>query len=909
MQIFIIFLTRFSIVLILLSFNFHLHAANPNAPLNLRCYDKINPTGTGDSPYFGWFINDSDNNEIQSAFQIIVSSSILNINANIGDIWDSKKVKSQKQNYVYFDGEKLKSGKQYFWKVRTWDKDDNVSPYSSISSFSTGLFSNSDWSGAYWIKRDTKDKDDYTYYRKKFSLPDKKIKRAIIYITGCHSYELYLNGKFIGKGFNHHYPQYSYYQSWDITSLLSKNEENLFGCLTHWYGGGQGRAKGTRGLLMKTIIEYADATSTVIVSDKTWKQKQAEQWSPNRPQRNGEGIGRIELIDSRKTIDNWNKLNFKDTNWNFATEIGQHPTEPWTGVLRADLTRVIEKEIKPQTVTRLSNGKYIIDLGKIYAGSFKINFDGGVSGDTIKILGGFVLNNDGTVSKEINQNTKLDSYFILNGKTAVYNPNLYLGLRYLQVDNVPNNLTSDDIRFITRHYELNKDDEFISSDTTLNKVWNLMVHSLMVGVQEGFVDTPTREKGTFLGDSWAQGVPCMSVLYDRSMNLKSLNEFLDSQDQYWPDGRLNAVYPNVDGGRDIPDFTQVYLIWVWDYFMQTGNIEFLRANYSRLKKIAEYVNSYQNKTTGLIQNLKGGKNQYEYGIIDWPQDMRYGYDMNTSSRTVINAYAYKDFKIIANIANVLGYEADKKEFLKKARNIKQAINTYLVDKNGAYIDGIYDDNKPSKHISQHANALPLSFGIASDQNKRHVIDEVVKQNMSVGMVCLRWLPEALGKADKGEQLYNLYTNTQWDGWANTLTKEATVTWESWNALENNESLSHPWGAVGLLAIQNYILGIKLLSPQADTIQIKPLDFGPKLKYAKGTYKTDKGDIYIEWNKSNENYNLSVNIPVNIIAKIYIPRGTKESDWVKIDKKKFSGTRDGEYIYIDFVGSGNHFIER
>ena len=33
--------------------------------------------------------------------------------------------------------------------------------------------------------------------------------------------------------------------------------------------------------------------------------------------------------------------------------------------------------------------------------------------------------------------------------------------------------------------------------------------------------------------------------------------------RYWPDGRVNAVYPNGDGRRDIPDATETYVEWVW----------------------------------------------------------------------------------------------------------------------------------------------------------------------------------------------------------------------------------------------------------------------------------------------------------------------------------------------------------
>ena len=317
---------------------FQLRAATPNSPHNLRCYDKINPIGIHNEPYFGWHFFDANNDEIQSAYQIIVASSKLKIDSNIGDIWDSEKVESRMQNYVYFKGSKLSAARQYFWKIRTWDKNGNIGPYSESATFSTGLFKNSDWEGAKWIKRENIDIDDYTYYRKKIGLPNKNIKRAIAYISASHSYEMYINGKLVAKGNNHHYPQYTYYQSWDVSSFLKSDAENLFACLTHWYSGGQGRAKGERGLLMKVIVEYGDNTITTIGSDGSWKQKRATQWDKNQPVRNGEGIGHVEKIDSRKMIPNWNTISYHDSDWNYATEIGLQPVAPWTQRLRSDLT-------------------------------------------------------------------------------------------------------------------------------------------------------------------------------------------------------------------------------------------------------------------------------------------------------------------------------------------------------------------------------------------------------------------------------------------------------------------------------------------------------------------------------------------------------------------------------------------
>ncbi|MEJ6979039.1 family 78 glycoside hydrolase catalytic domain [Pedobacter sp. P351] len=888
---------------------FLVNAAAPKAPSNLRSCDKVNPVGTDSNPYFGWYINDADNNEVQTAYQVIVASSPNNLNSNKGDIWDSGKTASGIQNYIYFGGKSLLSAHAYYWKVRTWDKDGNVSPYSSPSMFNTGLFTSADWSGSKWIKRTSNDADDYTYYRKSFNL-DKKVKRAIAYAAVSHNYELFTNGKFIAKASSNHYPQYAYYQAFDITPAL-KPGRNTLASFTHWYGGGQGRATGSRGFLMKTIIEYTDGSSITIGTDNTWKQTKVETWITPQPRRNGEGNGYIDFMDSRKMIANWNQTGYDDSAWSQAIEIGAPPVAPWTGELQPDLTRIIENEVKPVSVKSLGKGRYLIDLGKIYAGMPKINFAGGKSGDTVTIRGAYILNEDGTASANRgNQSTNLAYYFILNGNKAVFNPMNYLAYRYIQVDHSPNALNVDNVRFISRHFELEPSRaQFSSSNPMLNRVWDLMIHSLIAGAHEGFVDTPTREKGAFLGDGGYQGPPAMSTMGERSLNQRILLEFLDSQDQYWPDGRLNAVYPNVDGKRDIPDYTQAYLVWVWDYFMQTGNAEFLKANYRKLRKVAEYVDTYKNPATGLIHKLAGGGGAYQYGIIDWPTQMRYGYDMSVESRTVVDALAYLDFDIISKIADVLGNSADKELYRSKAEAMKSSMNSRLINQQGVYIDGLKADQSQSAHVSQHANMFPLAIGIVPEKNKKTVIDAIKERKMSVGMVTIRYLPQAIGEAGEAAHLLELYTNSTWDGWAKTVAAGGTVTWESWDADKHNESMSHPWGAIGLFGIQQYILGLKSLKPQHELIEIRPLDFEGKLSQANGTFPSDKGDIKLDWNRDNKRFLMTLIMPANVKAKVYVPKSGTEGAKLKVDGVEINAAENGNYLFIDNIGSGKHTFER
>jgi alpha-L-rhamnosidase len=881
-----------------------------NAPYNLRSYDKINPVGTDDKPYFGWYMDDPDDDEIQTAYQILVASDIDKLNETDADVWNSGQVSSGMQNYVFYEGDSLLSGFRYFWKVRIWDKDGNTSPYSDIASFETGLLTNSDWSGAKWIKRDNTNSDDYTYFRKKFTLSGKTVERATVYLTAVHDYELYLNGNLIGKGPGYHYPQYQYYNAFDITSALLSKPDQTFACFTHWYGGGQGRPKSERGFLLKAIIEYDDSTFLVLGTDSTWKQQRATAWILGQAQRNGEGIGFVEKIDASGLIPDWNTPNYNDSLWAPAFEIDTHPVEPWTGQLQPNLTRLIEEEITPVSVTPIGDGNYVIDLGKVYAGRPKITFSGGEAGTLIGVLGGYTLNENGTVSQETNQGTNMHYYFILDGGTAVFQPQVYLGMRYIQVNNSPIALTTGNFKFISRHYELDPSrSDFQSSNYMLKQVWDLMKHSLTLGSQESFVDTPTREKGGFLGDSWSIGVPSMTTMCDRTMNQRILLEFLDSQDQYWPDGRLNAVYPNVDGARDIPDYTQMYLVWAWDYYMQTGNKEFLLDNYSKLKKVADYIDTYRNGTTGLIHNLDGGGGSYLYGIIDWPDQMRYGYDMTVESRTVIDAYAYIDFLNIARIAEVIDSTDDMDAYQQKALDIKDAINGKLINDQGVYIDGLNSDLSQSAHASQQANMFPMAMGIVPETSLDSVIAEIEEQKMSCGMVTLRWLPEALGQADEGPHLLELYTNPEWDGWAKIISLGGTATWESWDAITNGQSMSHPWGAVGLLGIQQYILGIKSLKPQHELIQVKPLDFEQQLKHVNGILPSDRGDIAVRWTRTDTLFSMSLTIPDNVTAEVYIPKSGTSGTVVLVDGVEINGTEEGNYISVGEVGSGVHTFKR
>lgn len=763
------------------------------------------------------------------------------------------------QNHIEYVGKRLSPATTYQWRVRVWDSADNVSDWSELATFTTGLFTNADWQGAHWIKRDNNDPDDYTYFHKRFLLQCGDVQQAMLYVAAVHQFEVTLNGAVVGKWSSYHYPQFQYYKAFDITEYL--RDENELTVLTHWFGGGQGRPASARGLILKAIITLHDGQTIHINSDDSWHCRRAEQWQQGQPLRHDhEGVGYVEAIeDLRCTID--------DLRWLPVAVIGEHPIAPWTATLRPDLTQIVEYEIVPERIWRREDGATMVDLGAVYAGRPKITFSG--TGQTT-ILAGYTLNPDDTINEFHNQGTDMRYFAHGNGDGFAFLPLEMLGMRYFEIRG---ELSAENILFIVRHTELDDSrSTFTTSDDQLNAVWHFLKRSIPVAAQEQFLDTPTREKGGFLVDSLNESLVAMAAYGERKLTRRALHEFLDSQTQYWPDGRLNAVYPNGDGVRDIPDFTQAFLVWVWHYYMQTGDMIFLRANYAQLKAVADYVLRHRNATTGLIHDLTGGDGgPYHHGIIDWPPTMRYGYDMQTVARTVVNCYAYADFDIMAKIADAVGEMADAANFRNHADQLRIAINDKLITANNRYCDGLRHDGSQCDHAGQQANTFPLALGITPENGKRSVYAHIKARKMNSGMPTVYYLMRAVGEMGDGEHLLDLYTRADWDGWANNMAKGATCTWEGWDSDQRvAQSLSHPWGAIGLLGLQAYVLGVQPLAPQFARVQIKPLDFGDRLTHARGTIPTERGDIVIAWQRDGETFTIEVTLPVGISAEISLP---------------------------------------
>lgn len=94
---------------------------------DLRCENLNDPKGITDlAPRFSWKLESTKRSQVQTAYQILVASTIENLKNNNGDMWDSKRIESDKSILINYEGRELKAATSYYWKVKVWDGEDMI---------------------------------------------------------------------------------------------------------------------------------------------------------------------------------------------------------------------------------------------------------------------------------------------------------------------------------------------------------------------------------------------------------------------------------------------------------------------------------------------------------------------------------------------------------------------------------------------------------------------------------------------------------------------------------------------------------------------------------------------------------------------------------------------------------------
>jgi alpha-L-rhamnosidase len=123
-------------------------------PFHLRANQRVNPLGIDTPrPALSWQSNATERDWKQSAYEILVASSVEQLRNGHADVWDSGKQMSSESVDIAYGGPVLKARQRCYWTVKTWDAKGVASIASEPAVWEMGLLQPEDWK-AQWVRRE-----------------------------------------------------------------------------------------------------------------------------------------------------------------------------------------------------------------------------------------------------------------------------------------------------------------------------------------------------------------------------------------------------------------------------------------------------------------------------------------------------------------------------------------------------------------------------------------------------------------------------------------------------------------------------------------------------------------------------------------------------------------------------------
>tara|TARA_R110002051_G_scaffold3799_9_gene20313 strand:+ start:13356 stop:16046 length:2691 start_codon:yes stop_codon:yes gene_type:complete len=862
---------------------------------HLLCEYLETPIGIDtENPRFRWELKSDRNGAMQKNFNVSVGTDSLEVLKGKGSMWQFKG-DANDQSLVVYDGEKLHPFTKYYWGVQLID-DQNTKSSIKVSSFETGMMKQGNWLGSWITDQNDINVKPAPYFRKTYPIK-KKVKKAVAYITAAGLYELYINGEKIG---NHRLdPMYTkfdkrnLYVTYDVSGKFNQGDVTLGVLLGNgWYNhqstavwdfdkaGWRNRPR----FLLNVRITYEDGTTDVIVTDETWKTSLSPVVFNS--------IYTAEHYDARKEQLGWNTPEFDASDWNNSLVVNA----PSNNIVAQALEPIRNiEEIKPISMRKISDQKYIYDLGRNISGVTQLRVQG-AKGTILRLKHAEQLDASENVDQsniDVHYRPKddLDPFqtdiYILNGKgTETFMPKFnYKGFQYIEVtSDQPIALTKESLVGQFMHSDVTPVGKIESSSDLINKIWAATNASYLSNLFGYPTDCPQREKNGWTGDAH---IAIETGLYNFDGITIYEKWLADHRDEQKENGVLPSIIPTWGWGYDWgngPDWTSTIAIIPWQIYQFYGDTRALEVNYPNIKKYVDHI-------TDISPN----------GITDWGLGDWVPVKDVTPKELTSSIYYYVDATILAKTAKLLNKEEDFNKYSQLAEKIKKAVNDkYLNIETAIYGSGF-----------QTELSAPLYWGLVPEEIKIKVAANLAKKviadgkHLNVGLLGTKSILNALSENGYEELAYEIASQETFPSWGWWIKNGATTLYENWPIDARSDiSRNHiMFGEIGAWLFK----GIGGIFPDPNhpgfkNVLLKP-HFVKGLDFFNASHTGPYGEIVSNWTKQEDNkVAYHVVIPPNSSATVYL-----KAEMVLLNGKTVSKTMNGDYEITLAAGTHDFMI--
>ncbi|MCM8711891.1 hypothetical protein M2651_12875 [Clostridium sp. SYSU_GA19001] len=374
---------------------------------------------------------------------------------------------------------------------------------------------------------------------------------------------------------------------------------------------------------------------------------------------------------------------------------------------------------------------------------------------------------------------------------------------------------------------------FKCSDERLNEIWEISRYTLHLNTREFFLDGIKRDGWVWSADAYQSFLMNYYCFFNNEVCKRTMIA-------------LRGKDPIVSHINTILDYSFFWFLSLYDYYLYTGDFEFLRQNYSKMLTLMIFCLNRTNNS-GMVEGLPG-----DWVFIDWADMDKRG---EVSAEQILFC---RSLEIMKQISQLLNYNDKADKFASHAKDIRSKILDYYWNEKLGGLVTTRVEEKPSEEITKHANIFALLFHFLNDTQTDSVIKNVIL-NDSIQKIKTPYFRfyELAALCEAGQ--HDFVIKEILDYWGGMLDLGATTFWEEYNPnLEGAEhyamygepfdkSLCHAWGASPIYLLGKYYIGVSPLKPGYETYEVKP-NLGT-LSWIEGSVPTPKGDINVYMDKS------------------------------------------------------------
>ena len=699
-------------------------------------------------------------------------------------------------------------------------------------------------------------------------------KSAVLKVTGVGYYEARINGHKVGRKVLDptptDYTKRIYYSTYDVSGMIRSGENEI------------------RLLLGNGLYN--------VQSEAAWNFNKAPWCGPPR------GIAALEM----KFADGSVRSIVSDASWSVVASpvafndfregevVFSKPVEPEAGrkatvmdapggmlVPESHPAAEIVREYLAVKVETLPDGATLYDFGVNMAGWARIRFSDLARGDVVSVR--YDERHPSEEKRHIDQHVRklaspdlckavdpstagfqTDRFVSAGEDGEIYEPRFtYNGFRYIIVSGCRR---APDIRDVVACFvrtAFPKTGSFWCDNETFNKLVAATELAYEGNFTDGYpTDCPHREKNGWLGDA-ATAIEFAQYAYGGKENAAAYTSWLRTiADQQKPDGRIASIAPTSGWGFN-GDPCGAGPAWGIALTTIPYALYHFQGDTGTMRELYPAMRRYADRLAMTLRPL------CTHGLGDWVAVKLNKPGVLSSCRTTIpftsSAYAYRTFREMSEMAELLGEKDDSVRYAGIAAKLKGDFNAAFYKGDGLYENGF-----------ACGQAMALQFGLVAESEvpavRRRLVEAVHAEDDKIdfGLLGSTVVFRALSEAGETDLAWKMIMNDTYPGFAHWIKEGATTLWESWRGRSSRNHIMFGDFAAWAYA---YVAGVKPLKPGFTEFEVRPC-LPVELNHVKAHVPTPYGEIFVEWTRCEGTFSLSLHVPPGTKAKVVMPSGKR-----------------------------------